>query len=200
MIERPEMRHWFLTADGQELIQLQREWFACNWRKVEEGAAYDRWRKRRTVFERHYSDLEEFVAREGVGHLVPTQCEVTYVNHIVTGDALTDLGNLPKLLRVVQPLQSELVPAPEQMQVGMSFIIREDSGAPVGRLHVTAQPAIRKEDRKPMVVLNLTARGKPEGEGLSGVMKFLDRGRHQIVVTFTELTTKDMHKQWGRYA
>jgi uncharacterized protein (TIGR04255 family) len=201
MVERPETRHWFLTPDGQELIQLQRDWFACNWRKVMRGAAYDRWHKRRDVFRRHYSDLEGFVGREKLGELVPTQCEVAYVNHIVTGeDPLTDLGKLPKLLRVVQPLRSDLVPAPEQMQVGMSFVIRDESDVAVGRLHVAAQPAIRKEDRKPMVVLNLTARGRPEGEGLDGVMKFLDRGRERIVWTFTELTTDDMHKQWGRYA
>ena len=86
------------------------------------------------------------------------------------------------------------------MQLGMTFAIKDERQAPVGRLHVTAQPAIRKEDRKPMVILNLTARGKPEGEGTDGVLRFLDRGREWIVKTFKEITTSEMHQIWGLHA
>src|SRR4029077_3801482 len=30
----PHPRLWFLSSDEQELLQLQRDYFACNWRKV----------------------------------------------------------------------------------------------------------------------------------------------------------------------
>src|SRR5438094_4522610 len=45
--ERPPTRLWFVSQDGEDLIQLQREWFACNWRKVRPKASYDRWPARR---------------------------------------------------------------------------------------------------------------------------------------------------------
>lgn len=197
---RPTTRLWFVTDDGHELIQVQRDWFACNWRKVSTGSEYDRWPARRAAFETFYTDLERFVEDRGLGKVTPVQCEVTYVNHIVAGDGWQNLGELPAILRLAGAIGGESVSAPEQMQLGASFVISDETDTPRGRLHVTAQPAALRDGGAPLYVMNLTARGGPEGEGLRGALAFLDRGRAQIVRTFTAITTESMHEVWGRDA
>jgi hypothetical protein len=72
-----------------------------------------------------------------------------------------------------------------------------DGRDPAGRLHVTMQPAYQP-DGKPIIILNLTARGRPLGAGGDGYLAFMAKAREAIVLKFTELTSDEMHKKWGR--
>jgi uncharacterized protein (TIGR04255 family) len=195
---RPMTRLWFLTADGQELVQVQRDWFARNWRKVRPGDQYDRWPNRRTAFERAFREFATYVEDQGLGKISIVQCEVTYVNHIRAGGAWNRHGELSKVLKLLAPVPKAL--EPEQLQLGGTFIIPRQDGQSAGRLHVTVQPGVLREENLPIFALNLTARGAPEGPGIEGALAFLDRGREHIVQMFAELTTPQMHEEWGRYA
>ncbi len=68
----------------------------------------------------------------------------------------------------------------------------------MGRLHAELQPARRVSDGSRILVLNLTARGRPLGEGIDGALRFMDRGREWIVRAFTSLTTECQHRVWGK--
>jgi uncharacterized protein (TIGR04255 family) len=193
-------RLWFLTRDGDELLQVQRNWFACNWRKVTPGAAYDRYPPRRAAFEKWFTTLSDFVRHNDLGEIAPVQCEVTYVNHILSNSAWQNLGQLDRVVKFVNRVKGDFLREPDQVRVNAQYIISNASDEPIGRLHLDAQPAFRTEDRKPMFVLNLTARGKPEGDDLNGILAFLDRGRQWIVEAFVDMTTEEMQKEWGRYA
>jgi uncharacterized protein (TIGR04255 family) len=192
-------RLWFLTDDGQELLQVQRDWFACNWRKVTPESEYGRWPSRRAAFEKWFGELQRFIAAQDLGRVEPTQCEVTYINPIPLAELGEDRPSLSPLLQVVQDVPSEFLKTPEQMQLAVRYLITDDDGVPVGRLHVEAQPAIGRQDNRPLVILNLTARGRPEGDGGEGALKFLDRGREWVVRAFSELTTAEMQRRWQRY-
>lgn len=76
--------------------------------------------------------------------------------------------------------------------------MRDQSGQFLGRLTVSAQPAVRRSDKKPLIALTLTSRGRPIGAGISGVLTFFDLGREWIVRGFTDLTADEMHRMWGR--
>jgi uncharacterized protein (TIGR04255 family) len=197
--DRPMTRIWFISSDGQEVIQVQRDWFACNWRKVKPGSEYDRWPKRRAAFETHVVEFESYIRNRGLGKVTPTQCEVTYVNHIVAGSRWTTHGQLDQVLRLASTTHDGFLPTPEQIQVAASYVISNEEES-LGRLHVSAQPGALREDGTPIFVLNLTARGAPLAEGLEGALAFLDLGREWIVRGFAELTTTEMQDVWGRYA
>ena len=79
----------------------------------------------------------------------------------------------------------------------MRYVLRNESNSPVGRLFVSAEPAMRM-DGQPVIQLTLTAKGQPPTPDLDGVRTFLSQGREQIVRGFTELTSKKMHDTWGR--
>jgi hypothetical protein len=86
---------------------------------------------------------------------------------------------------------------PEAVQIQERHWIRSSTGDPVGRLYITSEPALRANDRAPMVVITLTARGAPLGEGLAGAGTFLECGHDQVVQSFVSFTTKAAHKEWG---
>ena len=55
----PVPRLWFMNEQETELVQIQANWFARNWRKVGEGEDYPRYEKLR---ERFFAELEEIDA------------------------------------------------------------------------------------------------------------------------------------------
>ncbi len=191
----PPQRLWALTADGQELLQLQPGWFACNWRKVQPHYEYDRWPARRAAFEHWYQALTQFLVEQGAGEPKVAQCEVTYVNHIRPGAVwrrhgdLQDVFNLALLGQPPLPL--------EQMTAELQFLIERD-GQPRGRLHARLLPAFERDGKTPLYVLELTARGRPDGDGIDGALAFLNVGRSAINDQFQALTTEAMHAEWGR--
>jgi hypothetical protein len=55
------------------------------------------------------------------------------------------------------------------------------------------QPAIRKQDAKEIVRLNLTARGKPVSSTPADILDWFDMGHVWIVQGFTDFTTTKIH-------
>ena len=76
--------------------------------------------------------------------------------------------------------------------------MRNNLNEPIGRLHATLQPAWKKIDNSPILVLNMTARGVPLGKGIDGAFSFFDLGREWIVKGFAEITTPEMQRTWGK--
>lgn len=200
LVDAPSIpRLWFLNQPETELIQIQRDRFMHNWRKVRQGEVYPRFEQLRAAFERELNDFSQHLRDEKLGDLVPTQCEVTYVNEIVSGAGWERHGQLGAVLTLWQaPDRDTVLPEPEDVQLGIRYVIPNDDGEPQGRLNITVAPAYRVEG-PPIMLMNLTARGKPEGEGIEGALRFIERGRAWLVHGFTSITTPDMHRIWGKY-
>ena len=197
----PRPRVWFLNTAGDELVQIQRNYFACNWRKVDPQGQYHRWESRRSAFERWFSALQTFLRAHSLGEVLATQCEVTYINHIEEDSAGLRHGDVASILSLISPPPYEnegFDGKLEQLELAAQFRIALD-GVPFGRLHANVQPAFRRTDNRPIYVFELTARGRPLGDSHEGVLRFLDEGRKAIVTAFASLTTNEMHQIWGRY-
>ena len=193
----PTQAIWFLTEDGGEVLQIQRDRFSRNWtRKQDEYPSYE---KLRPAFERDFEDFRAFLLREGIGEPSIVQCEITYVNPLQAGDGWDRQGELQKIFA---PWSGGFVegflPEPENVQIAARFMIKDPPGTPIGRLYATVQPAIDPETSSPRILLTLAARGRPLGPGLDGIRAFLDLGHEWIVRGFATLTTTDMHKRWDR--
>jgi len=197
MSKPPAPRCWFLNTEGTELIQVQTDRFIHNWRKAGEGDQYPRYERLRKAFEEELGQFVKFIERENLGQFVPNQCEVSYVNHIVPGAVWKNHGDLDKAITVFQRHYSDnFLGAAEEANTNLQFVISGATGEPIGRLHVSASPVFGVKDDLPMLHLSLTARGRPEKEGIDGVMKFLDLGRNWVVRGFKSITTPEMHREW----
>jgi uncharacterized protein (TIGR04255 family) len=190
-------RVWFVSTSGTELLQVQRDRFIVNWRRVKPEDKYPRYPHVRAMLEREYAIFSKFVADQKIGDIVPNQCEVIYINQIAPCTVWEKHSQVGHVLNVMAPeFKDESLPTPELFKFSAQYVIGQPD-APMGRLHLEFQPAFGASDRKPIFVMNLTARGKPMGEGFAGAVKFIDMGRECIVRGFSALTTRQMHKEWG---
>lgn len=200
MENKPPMpRCWFLNTSGTELIQVQQDRFVHNWRKVGEGDKYPRYESVRDKIKKELNSFSQFLCHENVGEFIPNQCEITYVNHIRIGTEWQNHGQLGEVLTLFTPTYSEpFLPDAEDARVRVRYVVTGKDNQPLGRLHLSVEPGYWKADDEPMLVMTLTARGRPIGEGIDGIMQFFDIGREWIVRGFASVTTAQMHRAWGR--
>lgn len=187
-------RWWASSSDQQLLVQLQPGYFACNWRKVKPNDDYDHWPKRREAFIETYRDFVAYILDADVGSPQITQCEVSYINHIVPNDLWSRHADFERIFAA--SLSDSTVGRLEQITAQAQFVLESD-GVPYGRLHVKILPAYARDGETPLYVLELTARGPSNDGGIEGALRFLDRGREAIVQAFLDLTTGEMQSRWG---
>lgn len=195
-------RVWFLNGSGTRLIQVQPDRFLDNWRRLRMTPTenpYPRYEPRRAKFVEEVGRFQQFLTAEGLGSLAINQCEVTYVNHIETCGVWSNHREIGRVFTCCSFGESGFLPSPEDGGFRVRFLIPDNSGNPVGRLHVTAGAAWDIETKAPIFRMSLTARGVPLSSGMDGAMAFLDLGRQWIVQGFADLTTSEMHKVWRRH-
>lgn len=191
----PQPRVWFANDAQTQLVQIQNDWFARNWRRMTNDA-YPHYPRLRTPFQTDLQKLIAYAASHGWGAFKPTQVEFTYFNHIPLGDdGPADLTDI--LTTVARSHHFEQNRGPELSSYRAQFVL-ESKGLQFGRLHVVADPATRRSDGRPIQVVTLTARGRPMGEGVDGVLAFLDVGHVALVNEFDRITTTKMHQLWGK--
>ena len=194
----PIGRCWYLSADKLRLIQVQPDRFVLNWRKLDTDTKYPRYENLREAFQSELALFLEFVTKHGLGGFEPTQCELTYVNHLVAGQGWQDLRDLPNVIALWSGRASEPY-LPDIEDAGLVWQYRfEENSVPVGRLNVQLQSAFRNSDSARLLNLQLLGRGAPLGSGLDGVLAFTDRAHEWIVRGFTAITTEHMHRIWER--
>jgi uncharacterized protein (TIGR04255 family) len=194
----PTLRYLFSTESGNEVIQVQQDRFIHNWRKVGTGDQYPRYETIRATFLEELRSFEAFLTKENLGELQPNQCEITYVNHINSGEVWQDHGQLDRVVTVWRQSYSDnFLKEPENVRFNTSYLIREPDGSHLGRLYVNLEPRF-DDKRKPILLMKLTARGGLLGEGLEGICGFFDKGREWVVRGFASITTEAMHRVWGR--
>lgn len=193
-LEKPLVpRLWFLNGQGNEMIQVQSDRFIKNWRKEGEGEQYPRYESVKASFVRDLEVFQKFLDHCGLPHIVITQCEVTYVNHILSGEGWSQWSDFGKIFPVWKPPPDPIPGSPEDLRMNARFVIPDTEGRPAGRLYTDIQPALRKTDNRAMYVFHLTARGQ-----IGNSLEFFDVGRRWIVHSFTALTTPQMHEIWKR--
>ena len=191
-------RFWLSSEDAASLLQLQRDWFAYNWRRPPgQETSYTRYPNGREKFSRHLESLCSHLESESGSRPSFNQCEVTYINTILPSgvwESHADLDKVTPLWRAVEPEGSNESIEQERLAVTVGISYQD---AQVGRLHVSFSPS-NDPSGNPTFVLNLTARGRPIGEDVAGVLAFLDLGRTSVVNNFVRFTTSELHEVWGK--
>jgi len=191
----PDARFWFIDQTSTQLIQVQRERFIRNWRKgMPPNDRYPRYDELRPKFEQDWRTFLDFLRGERLDTPEVNQCEVTYINHIELGRGWQALGELHKIIPIVSETGRRFLPSPELHSLNISYVMPNHSG----RLHVSAQPAIRRQDAKVGMQLTLTARGKPTSSDINDIIAWFNLGHDWIVQGFVDMTTREMRNIWGQ--
>src|SRR5271165_4241376 len=140
-------RIWMFNAAGTEMVQLQNDRFIKNWRKAGEKDSYPRYEPViRPAFSRDFKEFQAFVAEEHLGEIKPNQCEVTYVNHIISGHGWDNLSEINRIFTFWNRPPSPFPGNAEDLGMRIRFPITDGQEHPIGRLHVEVQPALRTTD------------------------------------------------------
>ncbi len=190
-------RFFFVTESGSELVQLQNNRFSHNWRNQGTGEAYPRYERIAPIFAKELHEFDRFLSDEKLGGITPVQCEITYVNHIEREGAVG--VPIDDLLEMWPTVFSNVAGAAlEDARLDLRHRLLTAGGNFAGRLYISVKPALRRADRAPLYVLELTARGRPEEPTITGAMKFLDTHRATLVRAFAQVTGKKMQLKWRR--
>ncbi len=191
----PDLRCWFVDSSSTHLIQVQRDRFIRNWRKVKPDQVYPRYHNLRPKFQADWERFCSFLQREGLRIPDVNQCEVTYVNHIELGKGWESYSETHKAIKLLsRPVVGEFLGQPEAVHLNTSYVMPEKKG----RLHVAVQPVISRPLGKEVLQLTLTARGRPGGSSLENIVDWFDLGHEWVVRGFADITTREMHAAWGR--
>ena len=88
----PLPRIWFIHKNDNGILQVQRDRFLHNWRKVRPEDEYPRYPKVIEMFKSMLSKFEHFLHENEFDKLVPLQYEMTYINHIWEGEGWSNLS------------------------------------------------------------------------------------------------------------
>ena len=190
----PLPRVWFIDPKGHHLLQVQRDRFHYNWKKVDDADEYPSYEKVIIEFERYLDLFRGFLKAEDVGEINFRQYELTYVNHIGATNGLDVLGENKLLVDHVRAEGKErFLPEPENFNWRASFALPDSNG----RLHMQAQTALRKEGDR-LVRLDLTARGIPTDNSEVARRPWFDLAHEWITHGFTDLTASEVQKKSWR--
>ena len=195
LVQGDESRYWYIDESGTRLLQIQKDRFIHNWRRIKDEPYPHYDEDIRPRFEKEWVEFCSFLREKGYDKPVVNQCEVTYVNHIEPGEDSAHVGDLSKVISCWSDTYSgHFLKQPETTTFNVRYLMPENRG----RLYIMGQPVIRKRDAKQVFQLNLTARGKPKSSELHDILEWLDLGREWIVRGFTDFTTPEMHRLWKR--
>jgi uncharacterized protein (TIGR04255 family) len=185
-------RYWFLTKNGDELIQFQQDRLLHNWRKIGgQESQYPRFESMIERFENEINKFQKYVnSFETQEELQINQCEISYINHITDADGIK---NFSDWLNCVNDENMML----DDFNLRFSEVLKDSNDKPIGRLICEAALGITQES-KWMILFTFTVRGAPDNNTINSALEFIQNGRDLIVRRFSELTTDKAHKKWGR--
>ncbi len=193
----PLPRIWFVHSKQHGLIQVQRDRFLHNWKRVEQGEDYPRYEAVIGMFRDRLSTFEQFISENALGEIKPQQYEITYVNHIPQEEGWESFGELGKVFPDFdwRAEAERFLPKPEAINWRTSFTLPENSG----RLHVAIRSAQRRDDERPLLLCDLTVRGMAADSSKEAMWKWFAQAHEWIVRSFDDLTSTDIQKNvWGK--
>ncbi|MFH1748343.1 MAG: TIGR04255 family protein [Planctomycetota bacterium] len=192
----PLPRIWFLRQDETSLVQLQRDRFLHNWKKVHPTDEYPRYHTVIQQFKDRLAEFKGFIQDNELGVLKPMQYELTYVNHIPRGDKISTLADIGRVFPdfAWQARPGRFLSHPN----GINWRTITDLPDEKGRLHTSARTATRT-DGQSILQFELTARGYPGDASPDAMLAWFDLGHEWIVRGFTDLTGEEFHRDvWRR--
>jgi len=191
----PLPRVWFINKEDDQVVQFQIDRFYFNWRRRKND--YPRYSYVITEFENLWDTVVNFFNEYSLGELNPIACELSYINHIPKGEGWDTIKDLSKIFSdfTWNQVAGRFLPEPENVAWQTIFKLPENKG----HLTVSLKQAIRTEDKVPLIVFELTARGPSESNDKDSIRKWFDLAHEWIVRGFVDLTTQEIQtKVWGR--
>lgn len=188
----PLARVWLVSEAGNAIIQVQRDRFLHNWRKVKPEDEYPRYSKVKQMFMDRLQRFQKFLDENRLGVIEPLQYEMTYINHIPKGEGWGDLSEIQNIFPdfSFRNRKARFLPTPSGINWKTTFTLPEK----VGRMHVLIRQVRVRETGLPLLMMDLTVRGISANKSLEVMGEWFDLAREWIVRGFADLTGEEVQK------
>lgn len=189
-----KQRYWFISEDDVELLQVQTDYLAFNWRRRAQDQRYPGFAYIRDRYQGICTYVSESLEALGKPPLRPRQAELTYVNILRPDGAWHSHRQAHELVRLAFPDVDKY----EQVSLGYTKPIENKVGAFAGRLYVNLQPAFDLARQAPVINLTFTARSAAfDNAVLDDAADFFELAHSVVTETFQSLVTEQSRRVWG---
>lgn len=186
----PLRRVWLVDQTANYLMQIDPPRFLHNWRKLGDNDPYPRFADAYSRFTKSLDLYRSFIDELSLGDLQPNLYELTYINHIVGEDGVFP-GTMSRFVNFYRwEPNGSFLGQPDAF--AGTFVLPLRDGA--GKLTISLKQGLRRSDGKPVVVLDLTARG---AAGIN-MDDWFHIAHEAIVRGFAEITTEEAQALWQR--
>jgi len=177
-----------------QMVQVQNGRLHFNW-LGHEGGEYPHYEEVREGFDHVWREFRAYVTEHSLGDLVPIQWEVTYVNHIPSGELWDSPEQWLELFRGLAPVLPATHAPVRWESFGSEWHYEIEPQR--GRLHVSVGHGTR--DNRQLLYVNLTARGPVDNQQDTelGLSDGLELGHRVAVQAFNDMTSDKAHRHWG---
>ncbi len=189
-------RIWFIESSHNRILQVQRDRFTFNWRKIDGGQQYPGFSSVFENFEEFYNRFCQTIASLSVGSVKPLQYELTYVDQLIEGEGWDTLDDLAHIYNIfLGTRESNLFwSGVESMNLRTSFPIQGLKG----RLHFGIAHGVKRPEQKHMLQTDFIVRGFPE-EAEYPIEEWFKLAHDQILDKFFSVFTEDIQTNiWRR--
>jgi uncharacterized protein (TIGR04255 family) len=188
----PMPRYWLIAADNIYLIQIQKNAFMFNWRRL--GDDYPHYDNLKPVFDDHFSAFRDFVLSEtDAKELKVDVCELTYINTIESCDYWSGPGDTGNVIPSFSTPTVGLTPIAEPgYNCIFVYVLANDLQL---RVNVrNAQSAQNPES--PVLVIEIRASGRIGSANKSVADSWFERGHQAIIDCFVRMTSPEIQEKY----
>ena len=190
----PLPRVWFIHENENELIQVQRNRFLHNWRKRRPDDEYPGYEKVVENFEKYLSCFQDFLVEENLGHLVPKQYELTYIDLIPKGQGWESPGNLENVFPNLLSLTRRDILLSDVKSINWQIIL--DLPNSLGEVSISIRTAQRISNSQELIHVEYkTISNRP----YQPMRAWFEDAHNAITNFFSNLVSDEIQEKfWGR--
>lgn len=193
----PIPRVWYIHSSSNNVIQLQNDRFLFNWRFVRAGDEYPRFENIKSSFQECIKLFCKFVEECGIGEISPLECELSYINHISSGDGWSEPAQIGNLFKDIFWANSGNRFLTNPVSVG--WVAKFELPDNCGYMTSSIKQATRADTKTPMFIFENTSRGlSKDTDSVESIWDWFDVAHEWIVKGFEDLTTESAQKEIWR--
>jgi|SRR6266496_1858184 uncharacterized protein (TIGR04255 family) len=188
----PLPRFWFRSNAHPTLIQIQRNAFMLNWRRVQNNE-YPHYEN---VEKEFWDEIEIYKAfiQDSVGAKldVVNRCELTYINVIARNEFFSSRAEIKNVLPSIEGLCNLQNEARDLAGLNVSAIYKINDHL---LIDVTTKLGRRTDTKEEIAILEIKAHGAPGDLSLGGARNWYKAAHETIYETFLTITNERVQKE-----
>lgn len=191
----PMPRFWF-TAKDEAVIQVQKNAIVFNWRRLDDGTTYPRYRFIKPKFDHYFTVFQDFVRKEvSPDEITIDLCELTYVNMIQKCQFWTGPQDTNKILPSFSSLSTGIDDY-DLSDVNCSFFFRATGDL---RLQVRVRSGMSVTNPNvPILVFEIKATEQVGNITKSEADEWIDRAHVAVMNCFLGMTSQGIQTEYWK--